>query len=28
MFCDTEFLRKIVGKEPAKGDDSKDAEKK
>jgi hypothetical protein len=27
LFCDTEFLRKIVGKEPAKGDECKDTEK-
>lgn len=27
LFCDTEFLRKIIGKEPAKGDECRDTEK-
>ncbi len=26
LFCDTEFLRKITGKEPTKGDECKDSD--
>ncbi len=28
LFCDTDFLRKIIRKDPAKGDECRDTEKK